>query len=121
MSDPRWFKLLVRAIGLVLIGIAIPSITMALSYIPEMHDPNFGYNVQYALWSLIGPGMGGLLQLALGGYLFFGAPRLVKYCVRQVHTRCPGCDYDVRGLQGACPECGLLISHSESALPPHRQ
>jgi len=115
MNDPRWFKLLVRGIGILLIGISVPYIGSQLSYLAYMFYPSAGDRQAWPLEviSLVFI----LAQLLFGIYLLAGAPRLVRYCIRQVGYRCPGCDYDTRGLKGKCPECGLDLPSGHENPP----
>ena len=121
MNDSHWFKLLVRGIGVLLIGLAIPSV-IALFGTAAMvaNAANLTGNPSMDQWVWVLSGiLGTLAQLGFGVNLLFGAPRLVRYCLRQVNSRCGACDYDVRGLRGVCPECGATIP--EKVHPGHEQ
>jgi len=119
MSDPHWFKLLVRGVGILLLGLAIPSALQAIASVSTIFDPVVApQDWNGRLW-LMTHTLSALVQLGFGIYLVFGAPRLVRYCVRQVYSRCGACDYDVRGLRGVCPECGVSIP--EASDPGHQQ
>jgi hypothetical protein len=124
MNDPKWFKLLVRAIGLFILTLSIGRATDALRTSVLMitsaisgSSSNSRFAVLGVRDSWTGPEAissyiyiaGGIAQVGFGLYLLFGAPKLVRYCVREVSNRCVGCDYDIRGLKGKCPECGLEI------------
>jgi hypothetical protein len=125
MNDPRWFRLMVRGIGILTLALALPRVgdiarllgtlaqgpsawTMYTPYITTGSGGTSWWNPY--VFSLLVAMLADLSQIALGAYLLFGAPRLVQFCIRQVGGRCPACDYDIRGLKGACPECGVPIT-----------
>jgi hypothetical protein len=111
MNDPRWFKLLLRAIGILLLGLSLPAVGSLVPYLTSQLDSNIYGAPQPSsarMWASVAVYVTGVLgQALLGLYLLTGAPHLMRYCVRQVYSRCPGCDYDLAGVQGGCPECGL--------------
>ena len=114
MKDPVWFKLLVRGIGILLVAQSVPPIFSAIGAATILFKEGWTNPGQNYWVSITAHGAGGLVQGVFGLYLLVGAPRLVRYCIRQVGTRCPGCDYDIRGLKGTCPECGLAIATPQS-------
>jgi hypothetical protein len=132
MTDPRWFRLVIRAIGVLTLVLAIPHVGGAISSISTLigEGPG-GYRYMMAnrtglvggeswwnpyTFAVAATAVAALAQAALGLYLLRGAPRLVAFCTRQARGHCPACDYDIRGLKGQCPECGLAIP--EAAAPP---
>jgi hypothetical protein len=111
MSDPRWFKLLVRAIGVLVLAQAAPNVVATVGWLISMFTtagPGGGDFFDYGMGAVLSL-VGTALELAIGVYLLRGAPALVRYCIRQVGRRCAACDYDLQGLGGKCPECGLVI------------
>ncbi len=55
------------------------------------------------LLTVLGPGMVGLLLVAL-------APKVARWLVPIPTYRCPQCDYPLAGVtEGFCPECGLVL------------
>jgi hypothetical protein len=118
LNDPRWFKLLLRAIGVLLMGLSLPSLGSLGPYVVNLFEPDaFGTPQKLPVrgWVAACAYIAGVFgQALLGIYLLSGAPRLMRYCVRQVYSRCPGCDYDLSGVQGGCPECGVGKPPSEA-------
>jgi hypothetical protein len=132
MTDPKWFRLVIRAVGVLTIAISIPHVGGAIASLAMMLQAGPGGWRSYLSSSGAGGGeswwnpftfgvaasvLAAAGQLGLGLYLLCGASRLVRYCVREVSGRCAGCDYEVRGLKGKCPECGLEIPE---AAPPRQ-
>lgn len=118
MKHVSWFKLLLRAIGIVLIGLALPKMGGVLVELGvgvyyrlrgDLEDPQTTEQLARAWWSLIWH-LGYVLQLGLGLYLLFDARWLVRVCVHDAAMRCPACKYDLTGAApGVCPECGVKL------------
>lgn len=108
MSDPAWFKLLVRVVGLLLVGLAVPSLVDRVgTVVNEFTSPTppTSLSVGWVVAWVLGPA----LQCAFGVYLLAGGGALTRWCVGKAKGRCPSCDYDLRGITGGrCPECGAL-------------
>jgi hypothetical protein len=123
MSQYIWFKLLVRGIGILLIGLSLPWLTIGLGQLVEMladgHPFGGGYMIQVAMQALAS-----VAQFAFGAYLLFGGAPLIRYCMRDLHSRCAACGYDLAGVATAvCPECGVSVAPSprpESPTPMER-
>lgn len=52
------------------------------------------------------------------GALWFGiiaCPGFVRRRIRQRRDGCPSCGYDLRGSDGACPECGAYVAQNTLA------
>ena len=128
MSDPRWFKLLVRAIGVLVIALAVPHLGQTIAtgaMLLDLRQSAGGgpfYDQMYVPMLLVQT-VSVLFQLGLGVYLLRGAPALTRFCIRQVGRRCPACDYDLQGLAGKCPECGLEVqtAAAQASEPPVSQ
>jgi hypothetical protein len=125
MTDPRWFKLLLRGIGLLLLGLAIPSLPTIATYFAaliEQRRQGFG-SLDISLAMAVVNAVGVFGQTAFAVYLVTGGGALARYCVRQSFTRCAGCDYDLQGVTGQCPECGLPVPQATTAaqtvVPPN--
>jgi hypothetical protein len=117
MTDHSWFKLLVRAIGLLLIGIAVPSVLwflaellfMALPGSPGKTTGSMLYWVMSSLPALLGYGA----QVAFGCYLLFRGDWIINRVLTEVRLRCLTCGYDLRGLKSTrCPECSTPLPHA---------
>jgi hypothetical protein len=117
MRDYRWFKILVRAFGLLLIGQSIPSIGTITHYVIAILGGAPAPTGHY--WQALATyGTATVAALLLGLYMLSGAPKFVRYCIEQVEDRCIRCDYDIRGLTGQCPECGLPVPTPSSPSQP---
>lgn len=115
MRDYRWFKILVRAMGLLLLGMSVPYLASAADYlVGSISSPNTAYSRTY-VERAVTYGAGATGQALLGLYMLSGAPRFVRYCIDQAEKRCIRCDYDLTGLTGACPECGAPIGEGAAA------
>lgn len=120
MTDPRWFKLLIRGVGVLLLGLAIPSVPSMISYFAAVVEQRRqGFPSQDLTWTMaIVESVGVVAQTLFALYLVAGGGALVRYCVRQSLARCPGCDYDLRGVAGQCPECGMPVPEPLSTASP---
>jgi hypothetical protein len=114
MSDGAWFRLVLRALGVLVLAFAIPEFLGTLGSIG--FDASLGPGRPDVGWRYIffAPGMAA--KMAIGFYLLMGPGRLVRYCMRDVGNICPGCAYDISAVAAeTCPECGLRL---ESRPPP---
>lgn len=126
MVDYSWFKLFVRALGVIFIGLGGPTVigaiaTMAAQLEYFRSQPSGGGP---SLWMYLtmmgGSALGSLLQLLFGLYLLLGGSRLIDLCLRGVLGHCAACGYDVHDITGAtCPECGVLLP-GRSPVPPRQ-
>ncbi|MFO0831470.1 MAG: hypothetical protein U0637_06465 [Phycisphaerales bacterium] len=119
--DHTWFRLLVRATGVALIGMSVPTIFSSIS--------TFAWAVmdqsQYAgqgTWYVAMYGaslLGALLQFLIGAYLTFFGEGFIRRCLLDVRDRCPTCHYDTRGITTtSCPECGEPITPRQTTTQP---
>jgi hypothetical protein len=81
VNDRTWFRLLLRAVGVLLLGLSMPvvidrivSLVGSMASRQEMTGSDFTW--RWMLW-LAGP----LVQLALAGYLIIGPSRLERICM----------------------------------------
>ena len=111
MKHRAWFTLVLRAIGIVMLGGTISGlISFITAVVMAVMQKQATATPEWLLWGV--NQLGTLLQAGFGLYLLFGARGLVKYCLASVGG-CPECGYDLTGLQGdRCPECGGLIKPS---------
>lgn len=119
MNDRSWFRLLIRAIGLIMLGLSVPRlVALGVSVINSLREyqgtlPS-GYLEGYAL-----AGAESAVQAAFGVYLLFFADGLIRLCLRDVGARCDNCQYSLVGVPGdRCPECGAPIRRSPVAPLP---
>ncbi len=112
MKYKTWFRLVVRAIGLLLIGLSLPTAcSLAVQLVQSMAwsastSPGSGLLVMYG--GLLGQIVGYGLEFGLGLYLFFGGAWVVNHCIPSNRPYCPECGYDTSSLVSGqrCPECG---------------
>lgn len=120
MKGPHWFTLLVRAIGLLVLGMTIPHVGTAVSTLAIFFEPMFGAGAGTAksYYTIVAVGTAGstAASLAFAVYLLAGAPHIVRYCLRGADGRCPRCDYSLAGSPDHCPECGWS-DQSDGARP----
>jgi hypothetical protein len=119
VSDYSWFKLLVRAIGLLLLGLALPAILVNAGYIIWMKlDPTYSQVGGAQLLRYLPVILGYGAQCILGFYLMLGAEPIIARCLRGVRGRCATCGYDISSLAASpCPECGTPFTPLAPAGP----
>jgi hypothetical protein len=100
------FRLALRAIGVLIVAQALPSLVTALVTL----GLNFNDVVSMAStggWYLTMAGQA-VLAIAVGLYLFFRGNWIVNLAIPSNRPYCHECAYELTGLaaQGICPECG---------------
>jgi hypothetical protein len=111
MTEYAWFKLLVRGIGILLLGLSIPSLVTQVWWIITHLVSDSPRSLLEILSSVLGGLAYSLVQAAIGTYLLIGAEGLIRHCLRGLSDRCLGCGYPLAGLNAAaCPECGLSLT-----------
>ncbi len=107
MKHKTWFRLMLKAIGILLIGLSIPRVTEimivvvndALSGLTPLVPGPIGWN----LFAVSGP----LIQFFFGVYLLFGGKWIANLAIPSNRPYCPECGYDLSENSGdTCPECG---------------
>ena len=122
MKHKTWFRLVLKAIGVLLIGFALPGVATLLA--------NAGYRTMYGdpfarltgvaaqnwfRWQLVAGHVGDLVQLGLGLYLLFGGRWIADLAILSNRPYCPECGYDISEATGkCCPECGVQIVSRET-------
>src|SRR5262245_41502110 len=110
MADYSWFRLLVKAIGMLLIGLAVPSLIQTLAWAWRFAQGFPGMSTDDSWMWMLSSGLGPVVQGVMGAYLLLRGDRLIERCLRDVYGRCPVCGYDLRGHAAAtCPECGNAL------------
>jgi hypothetical protein len=128
MKHKTWFRLVVKAIGVLLIGISLPGIGQFVGFVLYMLT-DFGrttFSSNEFRWMQTMYYAGALMQCLLGVYLFFGGQWIVNRCIPSNRSYCPECGYNLSNARGArCSECGvtlpadiLPIAPPEDAGPP---
>jgi len=120
MSEFAWFKLLVRLVGLLLMGLSVP---MLLWYIgqflaasipgsPAKTSGSFDYQLYNTLPAVLSFGS----QAAFGAYLFFRGDWVIRRVLAEIHGRCAACGFDLSGMMSAsCPECNTPIRREKGS------
>lgn len=109
MVERVWFRLLIRALGVLFLGLSLPTLISLASNIVSALMASNSSPFAGRDWTIyyIGTGLGYSLQAALGVYLLFFAEGLIRKCITDTLGRCPMCQYDLQGQKGdTCPECG---------------
>lgn len=117
MRHRGWFTLAIRAIGLYFIGTTFPMVwALMLTLIEEIAG-----TADQIDRMAYGMGIPNAIVFLFSIYLFFGAPRLVNWCLRRTAGICPVCGYDLYGVTAdKCPECGTPFTKKpqpESSTP----
>ncbi len=116
MKHKTWFRLVLKAIGVLLIGLTIPTLADVVFIIihdwivaarPLLIPRSFGR----PLIAIVGP----MLQFIFGLYLLFGGKWIVNLCIPSNRPYCPECGYDLSKATSAnCPECGVKLPRDNS-------
>lgn len=115
MKHKTLFRLALKAIGILLLGFAIPQLTetatLTLAYLREYFY--FGVAPNWAVGDPLlfsSRPIGGLLQVAFALYLLFGGRWIVDRCIPSNRPYCPECGYDLSSSGGdRCVECGVAL------------
>ena len=121
MKHKTWFRLVLKAIGVLLIGLALPEVATLLSkvgYRTMYGDPFGGTGTltrpTTVYWDMVAY-VRAFVQLGLGLYLLFGGRWIADTAIPSTRPYCPECGYDISEATGkCCPECGVRIDSRET-------
>lgn len=117
MKHKTWFRLVLKAIGVLVIAFGAPQVFRELigharwglswGTAPSQMSSMSPADVIWHLLSNSGPDF---LLLGIGLYLLIGGERLVRFCIPSNRPYCADCGYDLSEQQGSiCPECGVNV------------
>lgn len=113
MNPATFFRLSVRAIGVLLIGMNIASpVWFVQSIVQALRIGEFGAFDEFTTATVwVFNFVTHFAGLAFGVYLTFFANGLIRACVRDAMGRCGVCGQDLRGVSAEkCPQCGAARS-----------
>ena len=130
MKHKTWFRLVIKAIGVLLIGLSASPLASAVIWTVRtmlFGDPWTMYTANSSVMTR-GPisfaaileqlinAIPPLLQMLTGWYLLFGGKWIVNRCIPSNHPYCPECGYDLSHSPHAsqCPECGVALPASNA-------
>jgi hypothetical protein len=114
MKHKAWFRLLLKAIGVLSIVLSLPEFVAAsIGFVSEGIQSGFAQfefiELLVSILYYVGkPAIG----IGIGLYLIFGGAWLVNLCIPSNRPYCPECGYDLsESSHDRCPECGVNIAH----------
>jgi hypothetical protein len=115
MKHKTWFRLVIKAIGVLLLGFSIPEIVQVMSYFLLVDWPSTGTFVSYNwIYGIIAPS----LQTAIGAYLLIDGRWIIDKSIPSNRPYCPECGYDLSQSRGEkCPECGVTVPTTNREIP----
>jgi hypothetical protein len=124
MKHKTWFRLVLKAIGVLLIGWSIPAMVQTLIQLIQYGDM-FTFYAPYSMnspptrstaeivWGIVLGSSPHLMMVAFGLYLFFGGKWIVNKAIPSNRAYCPECGYQIANAESAsCPECGVVLPRS---------
>ncbi len=123
MKHKTWFRLVLKAIGILLVGLSLPDLVKFVAQMGHFSVGSFASGrfpvppppTWWWVWNLVPEVIGHLLQLGLGLYLLFGGKWIVNLCIPSNRPYCPECGYDLSKAGSAnCPECGVKLPRDHS-------
>lgn len=111
MVERAWFRLIVRALGILFLGLGTSELISFghRLYMQVYYEHAAGSTTPLLPW--VSYGISTLVQPAIGVYLLFFAEGLIRLCLRDSLGRCAYCTFDLRGVKGdVCPECGSPLA-----------
>lgn len=122
MVHRSWFRLSIRAIGILLIGLSLPHVLLTI-YDLVARSMNEAYRSGQPYWYIYELVL--ILSYAsqgiFGVYLLFFAEGLIRKCIADSLGRCAVCQFDLQRVSGnTCPSCGtpFRAGASDPTTPP---
>jgi hypothetical protein len=117
MEHKTWFRLVLKAIGILIVCLNLPDLIYQIIYLCSrwQSDPLYSSIDNSDLITQLTWPISSTVGCALGAYLLFGGKWLIDLCIPSNRPYCPGCGYELSNFAGAsCPECGEPV-HREQA------
>ncbi|MHC4107336.1 MAG: hypothetical protein ACYSTY_04535 [Planctomycetota bacterium] len=114
MKYKTLFRLVMKALGVVFIGLALPGLVGGIGQLAMYVASNPGFPGGWPppgwWWQVALSSLGHVVQLALGLYLLLGGTWIVDKAIPSNRPYCPECGYDLSTRTGDhCPECGTNV------------
>ena len=119
MKHKTWFRLVLKAIGVLMLCLAVPDLlghVSQVSYFTSYDNPygTGGQLPDLLLWNLP-EYVAVTIQTLAGIYLLLGGKWLVDKIIPSNRPYCMNCGYPLSGGHGAqCPECGVTLPGGET-------
>lgn len=113
MKHKTWFRLVLKAIGILLIALALPDLIYHLAGILRTYRLQGTWSgwpqlsmTETILWVCVSP----VIQIGIGAYLLSGASLLADWIIPSNRPYCPDCGYDLsQSTSTTCAECGADV------------
>ena len=131
MKHKTWFRLVLQAIGVLLVGFCIPTLLQTTIGFLDLliADGGWTFISPYGVYSNVrNPGDPSpywtqfwyafpyVAQFAFGLYLMCGGKWLLNKIIPSNRPYCPECGYDLtKNKTAKCPECGVALTSSANA------
>jgi hypothetical protein len=107
MKHKTWFRLVVKAIGILLFGLGLRDVADLVIGMLYYWD---SASSTASTWQIVLSTLPQVLQALLGVYLFFGGDWIVNKVIPSNRPYCPECGYDLsHNLGTKCVECGIIL------------